>query len=495
MKRTKIVCTIGPSSESRSKIEQMIVSGLNVARLNFSHGTYEHHLMLINNIRQAVAKIGASVAILQDLQGPRIRIGKVAKEGIKVQAGQKIYLVPEHFKIALKDITTFIPIQYPNLYRDLKPGKMILIDDGKVQLQVSAIKNKAIECKVKIGDLITSNRGMNFPQTLISAPAITEKDKADLLFGLKQNVDFVALSFVRDANDIISLRKIINQIETRLGRKLKDFKKPKRAGNWPGTHTKIIAKIERPQAITNFEKILEASDGIMVARGDLGLEVPLEDLPLNQKRIIQRCVAVSKPVIVATQMLDSMIKYPVPTRAEVSDVANAILDGADAIMLSGETATGKYPLPAVKVMAKIANEMEKNGINKSAPLPTKLKMAGDITETVSYAVQNIAQQVDAKLIVCATTSGFTARSIVKYRPKITVLAMAATEKTKNQLCLSWGVQPYYLPFVSNFNDLIGKIKKMLLAKNLVKPNDIIVIAAGHPFGFLGKTNLVKVEII
>ena len=495
MKRTKIVCTIGPSSESRSKIEQMIVSGLNVARLNFSHGTYEHHLMLINNIRQAVAKIGASVAILQDLQGPRIRIGKVAKEGIKVQSGQKIYLVPEHFKIALKDITTFIPIQYPNLYRDLKPGKMILIDDGKVQLQVSAIKNKAIECKVKIGDLITSNRGMNFPQTLISAPAITEKDKADLLFGLKQNVDFVALSFVRDANDIISLRKIINQIETRLGRKLKDFKKPKRAGNWPGTHTKIIAKIERPQAITNFEKILEASDGIMVARGDLGLEVPLEDLPLIQKRIIQRCVAVSKPVIVATQMLDSMIKYPVPTRAEVSDVANAILDGADAIMLSGETATGKYPLPAVKVMAKIANEMEKNGINKSAPLPTKLKMAGDITETVSYAVQNIAQQVDAKLIVCATTSGFTARSIVKYRPKITVLAMAATEKTKNQLCLSWGVQPYHLPFVSNFNDLIGKIKKMLLAKKLVKPVDIIVIAAGHPFGFLGKTNLVKVEIV
>ena len=495
MKRTKIVCTIGPASETKSKIEQMIQSGLNVARLNFSHGSYQHHQMLISNIRAVSSKLKVPIAILQDLQGPRIRIGNVSKEGIKVAAGQKIFLVPEHFKIALKDITTFIPVQYADLYRYLKPGKAILIDDGKIQLQVTAIKNKAIECKVKIGDLITANRGMNFPGSDITAPAITEKDKADLLFGLKQNIDFVALSFVKDEKDIINLRKIIYQTESQLGRKLKDYQKPKRSGNWPGTHTKIIAKIERPQAIANFEKILQAADGIMVARGDLGLEVPLEDLPLIQKRIIQHCVAVSKPVIVATQMLDSMIKYPVPTRAEVSDVANAILDGTDAIMLSGETATGKYPLRAVKVMTKIAWEMEKNDLNKSANLIPRVKMAGDITETVSFAVQNIATQVNAKLIICATTSGFTARSIAKYRPKISLLAMAATEKTRNQLCLSWGVRPHHLPFVSNFNDLISKIKKLLLAENLVNQKDIIVIAAGHPFGFLGQTNLVKVETI
>src|SRR3989338_1036723 len=248
MKRTKIVCTIGPASETKSKIEQMIQSGLNVARLNFSHGSYQHHQMLISNIRAVSSKLKVPIAILQDLQGPRIRIGNVSKEWIKVAAGQKIFLVPEHFKIALKDITTFIPVQYADLYRYLKPGKAILIDDGKIQLQVTAIKNKAIECKVKIGDLITANRGMNFPGSDITAPAITEKDKADLLFGLKQNIDFVALSFVKDEKDIINLRKIIYQTESQLGRKLKDYQKPKRSGNWPGTHTKIIAKIERPQA-------------------------------------------------------------------------------------------------------------------------------------------------------------------------------------------------------------------------------------------------------
>lgn len=495
MKRTKIVCTIGPASETKTKIERMVTSGLNVARLNFSHGTYKHHLMLINNIRAVAAKLGQPVAILQDLQGPRIRIGTVAKEGIKVEAGQKISLVPENYKISLKDVATFIPIQYPNLYKDVKPGNPILIDDARIELEVLEIKDKAIRCKVKIGDVINSHKGTNFPKSEIKAPAITEKDIEDLKFGLKQNIDFIALSFVKDAADIINLRKIIHQIERRLGRKTKDFKKPKRSGNWPGTHTKIIAKIERPEAIAHFEEILQASDGIMVARGDLGLEVPLEDLPLIQKRIVRQCIWEAKPVIVATQMLDSMIRYPIPTRAEVSDVANAILDGTDAIMLSGETATGKYPLKAVQVMARIAHEMEKTEIKQHQQIEESLKKIGGITETVSYAVQSIARDVKAKLIVCATTSGFTARSIVKYRPSISVVVLAATEKTKNQLCLSWGVRPYYLPFVSNFTQLISKIKKLLLNKKLIERGDVIVITAGHPFGFLGQTNLIKVEMI
>src|SRR3989339_1033161 len=359
MKRTKIVCTIGPASESRSNIEKMIAAGLNVARLNFSHGTYRHHTMLIKNIRGAAKVQHRSVAILQDLQGPRIRVGNLPKAGVRVKTGDSIALVPEKYKPKRTNRGIYIPIQFPTLYRYVKSGHPILIDDGKIELKVTSVKQDVIHCTVRIGDVITSHRGMNFPKSVISAPAVTEKDKQDLEFGLQQNVDFVALSFVRDADDVIKLRHFISKIEKQLGRKADDFKKPAHAGSWPGTHTKIIAKIERPQAVKNFERILKAADGIMVARGDLGLEMPLEDLPLIQKRIVRRCVEESKPVIVATQMLDSMIRYPMPTRAEVSDVANAILDGTDAIMLSGETATGKYPLRAVQVMTRIANEVER----------------------------------------------------------------------------------------------------------------------------------------
>ena len=495
MKRTKIVCTIGPASESKTKIEQMVKSGLNVARLNFSHGTYKHHAMLIKNIRSVSDKLDEPIAILQDLQGPRIRIGGVAKEGIRVEAGEEIYLVPENFKISLKNISTFIPIQYPDLYKDVKPKDPILVDDAKIELEVVEIKNKAIRCKVKIGDVINSHKGMNFPKSEITTPAVTDKDKQDLKFGLEQSVDFVALSFVKDAQDIIGLRKTIHQLEARLGQRQKDFKKPKRSGNWPGTHTKIIAKIERPEAVKNFEEILAAADGIMVARGDLGLEIPLEDLPLIQKKIVRRCVEEAKAVIVATQMLDSMIRYPVPTRAEVSDVANAILDGTDAIMLSGETATGKYPLKAVRVMSKIANEVEKTEIAEHHKIQDSLKKLGGVTETVSYAVQKIANDLSAKLIVCATTSGFTARSISKYRPQINIIALAASPKTKNQLCLSWGVRPYYIKFESSFDELVKQTKNLCHTKKLVKKGGIAVIAAGHPFGYLGQTNLVKVETI
>ncbi|MFA6214942.1 MAG: pyruvate kinase [Patescibacteria group bacterium] len=495
MKRTKIVCTIGPASETKSKIELMVKSGLNVARLNFSHGTYKHHTLLINNLRKVAAKTGQPVAILQDLQGPRIRTGNIAAEGIKVEAGEFIYLVPENFRISLKDVSAFIPIQYPGLYRDLKPGNPVLIDDAKIELEVVAIKNKAIRCKVKIGDIIYAHKGMNFPKSEIKAKPVTQKDMEDLRFGLKQGVDFIALSFVKDESDIIELKKNIHRLESRLGRKDKDFKKPNRGGSVPITQTKVIAKIERAEAVAHFEEILKVADGIMVARGDLGLEIPLEDLPLIQKKIVRRCVQEAKPVIVATQMLDSMIRYPVPTRAEVSDVANAILDGTDAIMLSGETATGKYPLKAVQVMTRIANEVEKTEIEEHQQIENSLKKIGGITETVSFAVEKIAAETGAKLIVCATTSGFTARSIAKYRPNITVVALAASEKTKNQLCLSWGVNSYYLPFVSSFNDLMAKIKNLLISKRLVSKGDIVVIAAGHPFGFLGQTNLVKVETI
>lgn len=495
MKHTKIVCTIGPSSESKEMISKMVKAGLNVARLNFSHGSYKHHAMMINNIRFIGKQLDQPLAIMQDLQGPRIRTGNVGPEGIKLEAGQEIVLVPENYKVTLKEVSTFIPIQYPELYRDLDVGAKILIDDGKIQLVVKEIKNKAIICKVKVGDVVTSHRGMNFPGISINAPAVSNKDIEDLKFGLKQKVDFVALSFVKDASDIIKLRKMISNIERRLGRKIVDYKKPDRNGKWPKTVTKIIAKIERPEAVAHFDEILAASDGIMVARGDLGLEVPLEDLPMIQKKIVRHCVKEAKPVIVATQMLDSMIKFPMPTRAEVSDVANAILDGTDAIMLSGETATGKYPLKAVEMMSHIANSSEGMEISEHEEIADVLKKVGGITETVSFAVKTIADDVNAKLIICATTAGFTARSIVKYRPNKSVIALTASLEARNQMSLSWGVKPYNLPLGQNVNDLIKNIRKLLLDKKLVKRGDIVVIAASHPLGFVGQTNLVKVETI
>lgn len=495
MKRTKIVGTIGPASESKAMMKKMIKAGLNVARLNFSHGSYQHHAKLIDNLRSAAAELGRPVAILQDLQGPRIRTGNLAQEGVRVEKGQKIYLVPENFKIALRDISTFIPIQYPELYRYLKPKDLILIDDGKIELTVLAVKNQAIACKVKVGDVIGSRRGMNFPKSKIKAPALTKKDLKDLAFGIKQNVDFVALSFVASDKDIIQLKKAIAKLEARHKKKLKDYKKPKREVFGPWTQTKIIAKIERPEAVKNFEKILKAADGIMVARGDLGLEMPLENLPLIQKKIIRRCVQEAKAVIVATQMLDSMIRFPRPTRAEVSDVANAILDGTDAIMLSGETATGKYPLKAVRVMARIAREMEGLEMKEHEKIEEDLKIKGGETETVSFAAQELAEEVKAKLIVCATTKGYTARSISKYRSRVPIAALTPSEMAKNQLALTWGVEPFYFSFDKKFTQLLEKSKRLLLKNKLVKKGDKIVIAAAHPFGYVGQTNLVKVETI
>ncbi|MAF14094.1 MAG: pyruvate kinase [Parcubacteria group bacterium] len=495
MKRTKIVCTIGPASESKSKLTKMVKSGLNVARLNFSHGSYDNHAVLVKNIRAVSEKLKTPVGILQDLQGPRIRIGKVAESGIKLKKGKKIILVHESTKINKKDESTIIPIQYAGLYKDVKKGDTILIDDAKIELKILGIKNKRIECQVVISNLLTSNRGMNFPDSEITTPPITAKDKEDLKFGVKQGVDFISLSFVKEAADIIALRKMIATAESRLKHKDQSFKKIKSATPGPATRTKIIAKIERPEAVANFDKILAVVDGIMIARGDLGLEIPLEDLPLIQKSIITRCIQVSKPVIVATQMLDSMIRFPVPTRAEVSDVANAILDGTDAIMLSGETATGKYPLRAVRVMTRIANQVESKEIEKYEKIEDTLKKMKGFTATISFAVQNIADDLDAKLIACATITGSTARSTAKYRSSIPIVALATSEKSRNQLCLSWGVEPYYLPYSKTFNQLIISIKRLLLQKKLVQKGDTIVIAASHPIGYLGQTNLVKVEII
>lgn len=497
MKRTKIVATIGPASETKEMMKKMIKSGLNVARLNFSHNTHEHHAKLIRNLRSAAKSLNVSIAVLQDLQGPRIRIGDVG-EGLEIKAGQEVYLVPEKYCSADKT-RLLVPIQYPELYRDLKKGDAVLIDDATIELKVKESSPKAIKCVALNGSTIKTHKGMNFPKSTINCPAVTAKDLADVEFGVKSGVDWIALSFVKDEKDIISLRKKVFALEKKyLKLSIGDSKmnKPTMKGKISGEHIRIIAKIERREAISNFDRILEAADGIMVARGDLGIETPIEDLPMLQKSMIEKCRQVGKPVIVATQMLESMIKNPIPTRAEVSDVANAVLDGTDAIMLSGESATGKYPLKAVQYMAKIANHMEQEEIVREEARENDFKSNQSITQIISFMAQDLAEDsAAASLIVCATTSGFTARNISRFRPAVPIVAVTPSELTRRQLALSWGVDAERARFTDSFNKLLADIKRLLLFKRLAKRGNTVVVVAGHPFGYKGQSNLIKVEVI
>lgn len=498
MKKTKIVATIGPVSENKTIMEKMIQAGMNVARLNFSHGSYEHHQMLINNLRAVAKRDNKNIAILQDLQGPRIRIGEVAQEGISVEKGEQVCLVPENYTVPIKALSLYIPIQYPDLYKEVKVGQPILIDDATIELKVAKKKSRAIYCQVVTGGIIKSHKGMNFPKSTIKCPPITAKDWQDLEFGIKNKVDFVAMSFVKDPEDIFKLRRKIFALERKYWKNGNSYgfklEKPAAKGKVGGVHTRIIAKIERREALKNINDILEAADGIMVARGDLGIEVPFEDLPLIQKNIIDKCRKAGKQVIVATQMLDSMIRNPMPTRAEVSDVANAILDGTDGIMLSGETATGKYPLKSVQAMSRIAREVEGRLIDEQEVKEGEFKNLSSITQIMSFVAQDLAEDVaHAKLIVCATTSGFTARNISRFRTAVPIVAIAPAQMTVNQLSLSWGVEAHLVKFTASFNSLLAKIKKLLLTKKLVTKGDTIIVVAGHPFGFKGQTNLIKVE--
>ncbi|NQU78102.1 pyruvate kinase [Candidatus Falkowbacteria bacterium] len=497
MKYTKIVATLGPASEEKAVLEKMIKAGMNVARLNFSHGTYKHHKKLIDNVRQAGGKLKEPIGILQDLQGPRIRIGKVDERGVEVKKGGEVYLVPENYSVPIKKSSLYLPIQYPKLYRDVKAGDSVLIDDAIIELEILEIKEKVIRCKVIMGGIISSHRGMNFPKSNIRCGAITSKDLSDLDFGIKNDVDFVALSFVKKAGDIKKLRRKIFNLEKKYHKlKKSDYDKPGAKGKVRGVRTRIIAKIERPEAVKSFSKILEAADGIMIARGDLGIEMPFEELPLIQKEIIDKCRKAGKPVIVATQMLESMIKKPVPTRAEVSDVANAILDATDAIMLSGESATGKYALRAVEAMARIAEEVEEREIQEQEMGEQEFRRQKSITEVISFVAQDLAEDVTgAKLVVCATTSGFTAKNISSFRPGVPIVAISLAEKTVRQLSLSWGVKPYFVAFTASFNALSSKIKKLLIKEKLAKKGDRVVIVAGHPFGYKGQANLIKVETV
>lgn len=497
MKRTKIVATIGPASETKTMMMDMMRAGMNVARLNFSHGTYEHHAKLIKNLRAAAKATGTNLAILQDLQGPRIRMGDLPKEGVEVKKGEEVALIAENWQGTKKNGVMYLPMQYPQLYRDLKVGSQVLVDDANLEFTVTAIKNKAVYCEVVTGGTVKTHKGMNFPGSFIKCPPVTAKDIRDVEFGVQHGVDFVALSFVKDEKDIIRLRRRLFKLEQKyLDLKLNPPGLPNKAsenGRVVGEHIRIIAKIERSEAIENFDKILEAVDGIMVARGDLGIEMPLEQLPLMQKDIIEKSRMAGKPVIVATQMLESMIKNPIPTRAEVSDVANAVLDGTDAIMLSGESATGKYPLKAVQYMSKISRHMEKQEIAEQEAREGLFRSSKSVTEVISFIAQDLAEDsAGAKFIVTATTSGFSARNISRFRPGVPIIAVTPSLLTKNQLALSWGVQAEIIKFTDQFNVLLRSIKQLVRRKKLTKPGNSVVVVAGHPFGYRGH-NLIKVE--
>lgn len=471
-RRTKIVATIGPSVNTPEKIEKLIESGMNVARLNFSHGSHEDHKKVIDMIRTAAKKLQYSVPILMDLQGPKIRVGKMKDGGQVITNGDTVTLTPED----VEGDSKIIPIDYPNLVEDAEIGDMILMDDGLLELKISARREKDLEAKVVVGGLLKSRKGVNLPNVKISISSITEKDYADLEFGLSQDVDFVALSFVRSPNDVQTL---LSKIRAR------------------GSNAGIIAKIEKPEALEVIDEIIEESDGIMVARGDLGIEIPSDQVPLVQKQIIEKCRKAGKPVITATQMLESMIVNPRPTRAESSDVANAVLDGTDAVMLSGETASGKYPFEAVRAMSNICYQVENqtSRIFRSIKFKKPEWKEKQIVESLSYSLVRMAEEVDAKAIATITHSGNTARRIAKYRPKVPVFAFTESQDVRRQLNLMWGVRAVRLDELFDTDQSVQVIETYLKEAGIVVPGDRIVIATGLPYSTKGRTNVIKVSTI
>lgn len=472
MKRTKIICTIGPASEKNEILEKMIKAGMDVARLNFSHGNYKEHECIIKNIRRAAKKIGKPIAIMQDLQGPRIRVGIISKNGLEVTRQDKVALIyGEKTNSHLKDYK-IIPQQFKELAECCKPKNHILINDGLIDIKIIRVQNDVVFGQVVKPGIIFSNKGINLPQAKIKKETLTLKDKRDLAFGLQQNVDYVALSFVNNPEDVKELKKII------------PAKK----------EVEIIAKIETREGIKNFNEILNIADGIMVARGDLGIEMPPNQVPLLQKEIIAKCLIAAKPVIVATQMLDSMILNPRPTRAEVSDVANAVIDHTDAVMLSGESAYGRYPVEAVKMMSEIISGTEKSPYDDVRSHFIKKKKYL-ITDSISAEVFDLAKENKARVIIVDSISGLTARLISRYRPETYIAVVTDQYKTLNKMALTWGAHGYYLPLCKNLDELIKKSINLVKKEKIVKKGDKIIVVTGQPVGKKNGMNLIKVQEI
>jgi pyruvate kinase len=463
--RTKIVCTLGPSSATPQVIASLLDAGMSVARINFSHGTHETHAATIAIVRQLAAERKRPVAILGDLQGPRIRIGTL-EQPVTVVPGDEVVLCDED-----NSSGGDLPVTYTDIARDVKVGDRVLIDDGLIELVVLDIRARRVVTRVLHGGDIRSHKGMNLPGVQVSAPSITDKDRADAKFAVEQGLDYLALSFVRRVEDLSALRELIP----------KDLL--------------VISKIEKDSALDDIENIIRASDGVMVARGDLGVELPFEEVPLVQKRLIRLANQLGRPVITATQMLESMVEHPRPTRAEASDVANAILDGTDAVMLSAETATGAYPELAVRAMRRIVAEIEKRGVSPRREERKAGLVGASTEETIAVATRAAAVLLDAPLVVVFTKSGFSARIVASQRPDVPILGLTPVERTYNQLSLIWGVIPALGPPVDNYVKMFEYARSEILQRGLARQGDRVLVTAGVPFDVPGTTNLVKVEVV
>jgi len=467
MRKTKIVCTIGPASESPEMIRTLLRAGMDVARLNFSHGTLDEHLNRIKNLREAAAELDVNLALLLDIQGPKIRVGHLACGPVELVPGQEYILTVE----PCEGDERRIQVDYPYLHRDLRPGAVIFIDDGLLELKVTEIKGPDVICQVVIGGQLSSRKGLSLPGVDVDLPPLTKEDVEHIRFGVRHGVDFIAASFVRRAEHVEAVRAIIREA---------------------GGKQQIISKIESNEGLRHIDDIIAASDGIMVARGDLGVEIAAEEVPLVQKMLIRKCNSAGKPVITATQMLDSMIRNPTPTRAEVTDVANAILEGTDAVMLSGETAVGRYPARAVKVMDKIARRVEEV-MDYGAILREK---AGEgrnaIDQAVSLAACQVSHDLNVGVMICSTFSGATARFLSQKRPKAVIFATSPNEHVVRQLALSWGVCAVHMERPPELEAMVRKCIEVAKSRGVVSSGDIVTVISGLAGGIPGSTNMLRV---
>jgi pyruvate kinase len=466
MRRTKIVATIGPSSRSPRVLRDLIAAGMDVARLNFSHGEPAEHTRTVLRLRRLSRLAGRPVAILQDLQGPKIRVGRLRGGQVEIRRGSRLVLTARR----VLGHARLLPTDYRRLPQEVRPGDRVLLDDGRIQLRVLSTSGSDVTCRALEGGVVGEHKGINLPGVKLSAPALTDKDRADVLLGARLDVDFVALSFVRRAQDVEALRRLLH------GR---------------GLDTPIIAKIEKPEAVEHLDEILDIADGVMVARGDLGVEMSPEEVPLVQKAVVSRARAAGKPVITATQMLESMRQSPRPTRAEASDVANAVFDGADALMLSGETADGRYPVQSVAMMARIIQRAEPSAMH--AAREERLEEGASFADSIAEAACRVARASRARGIVALTVTGGAARLISSFRPHVPIYALAAGETTARRLALAWGVLPLATRRRRNFEDLLIEMERRLVREKLASPGDALVVITGLPFTPSGSTNLIKLH--
>lgn len=468
MQKTKMIFTIGPSSDSENTLKEFIKIGMSAARLNLSHGTHETHKQKIDLIKKIREDMNSEAAIIIDIKGPKIRTHNFKNNSATLKEGDKFSFI---CNCEILGDNSKCSITYEDLYKDVKVGATILVDDGLLVFEVDSIENKSINCTVKVGGIITNHKGVNVPNININLPSVTEKDKKDIIFGCNNDIDFIAASFIRKASDILEIRDILKEQNN--------------------NHIKIIAKIENQEGVNNIDSIIEVSDGIMIARGDMGVEIPIEKIPIIQKKIIKKCNEAGKIVITATQMLDSMIRNSIPTRAEACDICNAIFDGTDAIMLSGETASGSFPIKAAKTMSKIAIETEKN-LNYSQYKylePSNLSSS----DAISYSACRTSNIVNAKAIIAATQSGATAKLICKYRPKSEIIAITPSRYVMRELALNFGVIPVHCKIFNTTDEILSEAKKIAKTFDFVKENDEIIVAAGLPTTHIGGTNMLKIE--